>query len=53
MAELGFEKRDVNFAREFAPGEHDADSLVEFLLRCSEEVFAVTDASELELSVNE
>ena len=34
VAELGFEKRDVNFAREFAPGEHDADSLVEFLVRC-------------------
>jgi len=53
VAELGFEKRDVNFAREFAPGEHDADSLVEFLLRCSEDIFAVTDVSELELSVNE
>lgn len=53
VAELGFEKRDVNFAREFAPGEHDADSLVEFLVGCSVEVFGVTDVSELELSVNE
>lgn len=49
MHRLGFEKRSVNFGRDFAPGEHDADSLAAFVLECFSEVFGITDPAQLEL----
>jgi len=52
VATLGFEKRNVNFGRDFAPGELDSDSLASFLLECFAEVFGITDPAMLELSVN-
>jgi len=52
VATLGFEKRKINFGRDFAPDELDSDSLASFLLECFAEVFGITDPAMLELSVN-
>ena len=50
VGELGFEKESVNFGRDFAPGEHDAESLSAFVLECFERVFGVSDVSRLEIA---
>ena len=50
VAELGFEKGSVNFNRDFAPDEQDAESLSAFVLECFEKVFGVSDVSKLEIA---
>ncbi len=52
VADLGFDKRDVNFGRDFAPGVHDADSLAALLVECFEKAFGITDMTTVEVSVD-
>ena len=47
-----FEKGDVEFNRDFAPGEHDADSLAEFVIECFEGMFRISDLAALELTAD-